>query len=82
MASEAIEKQSAYVSAGSPKACFLPTCRTEFEGACVHGADGHFYCSFACAEEARGSAFRHVPNIADLRHLQVFRQTLAQITAA
>ncbi len=44
------QKQSRYLSAGSPLSCFLPSCRKPFEGSCIRGNDGHFYCSFACAE--------------------------------
>ena len=41
---------SAYLKAGSPVSCFLPSCRKPFDGSCVHGNDGHFYCSHACAD--------------------------------
>ena len=70
MAMQSCEKQSAYLIAGSPITCFLPSCRMSFEGVCVHGTDGHFYCSFSCAEVAKA---------ADLRHVQVFRRKLSQI---
>jgi hypothetical protein len=48
--SEQQNKQSRYVSAGSPQNCFLPSCRAKFEGTCVRGHDGHFYCSASCAD--------------------------------
>lgn len=43
-------KQSRYVSAGCPQNCFLPSCRAKFEGTCVRGHNGHFYCSASCAD--------------------------------
>jgi len=43
-------KSSRYLSAGSPRTCFLPSCRKPFEQSCVRGKDEHFYCSPACAE--------------------------------
>jgi hypothetical protein len=45
------EKSSAYLAAGSPLSCFLPSCRKPFAGTCVHGNDGHFYCSHGCADQ-------------------------------
>jgi hypothetical protein len=50
---EKVEQGSLYLNAGAPKQCFLPTCRKPFSEACVHGEDGHYYCSFVCADEAR-----------------------------
>jgi hypothetical protein len=45
------EKRSAYLHAGSPLSCFLPSCRKSFDGTCVHANDGHFYCSHTCADQ-------------------------------
>jgi hypothetical protein len=62
-------KQSSYVAAGSPTACFLPSCHKPFQQSCVRGKDGHFYCSPACAEIggkldlSRVEELRHVPAI-------------------
>jgi hypothetical protein len=47
------QKQSRFVIAGSPRHCFLPSCRKLFEHACHRGEDGHYYCSQRCADEAR-----------------------------
>jgi hypothetical protein len=58
------QKKSRYLEAGSPLACFLPSCRSPFLDRCVHANDGHFYCSAACAEE--GSRL-------DLSHVQAMR---------
>jgi len=46
-----VSETSHYVNAGSPMSCFLPSCRRPFIGMCVHANDGHFYCSFTCADE-------------------------------
>jgi hypothetical protein len=43
-------KPSRYVAAGSPTACFLPSCHKPFEQGCFRGKDGHFYCSPDCTE--------------------------------
>jgi hypothetical protein len=51
---------SFYLQAGSPICCFLPSCRKPFLGSCVHGDDGHFYCSHACAEEGAKIDLTHV----------------------
>ena len=45
-----MEKTSRYLEAGSPLCCYLPNCKKPFLGTCVHGNDGHFYCSHACAD--------------------------------
>jgi hypothetical protein len=44
---------SRYMDRGAPKHCFLPSCRRLFEAACVHGEDGHYYCSQQCTDTAR-----------------------------
>lgn len=44
-------KSSAYLEAGSPLSCFLPSCRKPFLGRCFHANDGHFYCSAECADQ-------------------------------
>ena len=44
-------KTSRYLEAGSPISCFLNNCQKPFLGTCVHGNDGHFYCSHECAQE-------------------------------
>ena len=41
-------KRSAYLEAGAPTKCFLPNCRKPFNGAAIHGPDGHYYCSQNC----------------------------------
>jgi hypothetical protein len=41
---------SKYEKAGSPKNCRLDSCGKPFEGRCVQGRDGEFYCSFSCAD--------------------------------
>jgi hypothetical protein len=51
---------SRYLQAGSPICCFLPSCRKPFLGTCVHGDDGHFYCSQGCAEEGAKIDLTHV----------------------
>jgi len=51
---------SGYTEAGSPVCCFLPSCRKPFDGVCVHGNDGHFYCSHACADEGEKLDLSHV----------------------
>jgi hypothetical protein len=51
---------SFYLQAGSPICCFLPSCRKPFLGTCVHGDDGHFYCSQPCAEEGAKIDLTHV----------------------
>ena len=43
---------SAYLRAGAPNQCFLPSCHKPFEQTCVHGHDGHYYCSQECASQA------------------------------
>ena len=44
------EPLSKYQQAGSPKVCRLDSCGKPFENRCVQGRDGHFYCSFSCAD--------------------------------
>jgi hypothetical protein len=51
---------SRYFEAGSPICCFLPSCRKPFLGTCIHGNDGHFYCSQECAEEGAKIDLTHV----------------------
>ena len=51
---------SFYLQAGSPICCFLPSCRKPFLGTCIHGDDGHFSCSQACAEEGAKIDLTHV----------------------
>ncbi len=53
-------KLSAYLEAGSPLSCFLPSCRKPFIGMCVHANDGHFYCSHDCADEGEKLGLREV----------------------
>ena len=54
---------SCYVDAGAPTHCFLPGCRKRFDARCVHGRDGHYYCSEACCEEARPLDLSHVKEL-------------------
>jgi hypothetical protein len=54
---------SRYLEAGSPICCFLPSCRKPFLGTCIHGNDGHFYCSHECAEEGSKIDLTHVEPI-------------------
>jgi hypothetical protein len=54
---------SRYLKAGSPICCFLPACRKPFSGTCIHGNDGHFYCSHECAEEGAKIDLTHVEPI-------------------
>lgn len=54
---------SGYTEAGSPVSCFLPSCRKPFDGVCVHGKDGHFYCSHDCAEEGETLDLSHVQSL-------------------
>ena len=56
-------KASAYLQAGSPLSCFLPSCRRPFIGTCAHGRDGHFYCSGPCADEGEKMDLSHVQDI-------------------
>ena len=57
------EKQSRYLAAGSPPACFLPSCRKVFEETCVRGKDGHYYCSPPCAEIGGKLDMSHVEDL-------------------
>jgi hypothetical protein len=57
---EATLKASRYLTAGSPLRCFLPSCQIPFDGRCVHGSDGHFYCSQVCADNAEKIDLSHV----------------------
>ena len=54
------EKRSAYLEAGSPLCCFLPSCRKPFEATCVHANDGHFYCSHVCADQGEKVDLRRI----------------------
>lgn len=56
-------KVSRYVAAGSPQACFLPSCHKPFEQTCVRGKDGHFYCTPACAEVGSKIDLTHVEEL-------------------
>jgi hypothetical protein len=56
-------KISAYLTAGAPTTCFLPNCRKPFNGAAVHGRDGHYYCSETCAEAGAQSDMSHVEEL-------------------
>lgn len=53
-------KRSRYLQAGSPIACFLPSCRKPFLGSCTRGNDGHFYCSHQCADAGEKIDLTHV----------------------
>lgn len=57
---EATLKASRYLIAGSPLRCFLPSCQGPFNGRCVHGSDGHFYCSQVCADSGEKIDLSHV----------------------
>jgi hypothetical protein len=46
-------RKSAYLHAGAPTHCFLPSCRKRFDNTCCHGRDGHYYCSQDCTDVAR-----------------------------
>jgi hypothetical protein len=65
--SENAIKPSRYLSAGAPTSCFLPKCRQMFAGRCVHGQDGHYYCSEACCDEARTLGLSQVKELARKR---------------
>jgi hypothetical protein len=54
-------KVSAYLAAGAPTKCFLPSCRKPFNSAAIRGQDGHYYCSENCAHTI------------DLRHVEELR---------
>jgi hypothetical protein len=43
-------KKSRYLTAGAPTSCFLPSCHKPFNGCCIRGDDGNFYCSHGCAD--------------------------------
>jgi|tagenome__1003787_1003787.scaffolds.fasta_scaffold16305969_1 hypothetical protein len=43
---------SRWLGAGAPTKCFLPLCWKPFESKCIHGKDGHYYCSAECAKNA------------------------------
>jgi hypothetical protein len=62
---EATQKVSQYLAAGSPLRCFLPSCQKPFDGKCIHGNDGHSYCSHICA----GSGDK-----IDLSHVELLRK--------
>ena len=57
------EETSRYLAAGSPLACFLPSCRKPFLGACTRGNDFHFYCSKECADEGEKAQLSHVETL-------------------
>jgi hypothetical protein len=61
------QKGSAYLNAGAPKQCFLPSCRKAFEATCLHSHDGHYYCSQECADQARKVDLSRVEDIARRR---------------
>ena len=54
---------SRYLESGSPLCCFLPSCRKPFQGTCIHGNDGHFYCSHECAEEGQKTGLANVERL-------------------
>ena len=56
-------KTSAYLQAGSPLSCFLPSCRKPFTSTCIHANDGHFYCSGPCAGEGSNLDLTHVQDL-------------------
>jgi hypothetical protein len=66
-------KISAYLEAGAPTKCFLPNCRKPFNGAAIHGRDGHYYCSENCVavgvqSEAHVEEFRSKANSPSASH--------------
>ena len=65
------KRTSAYVQAGSPQNCFLPSCRKQFLDHCIHGRDGHFYCSQACAEIASNLDLRRVEDLRAKRSIPI-----------
>jgi hypothetical protein len=58
---------SAYLKAGAPKQCFLPSCRTAFGQTCFHSHDGHYYCSQERADQARMVDLSRVEDLARRR---------------
>jgi len=60
-------QDSHYLNAGAPTHCFLPDCRAPFEISCVHGDDGHYYCSHWCASQARKMGLSHVVRLSQKR---------------
>ena len=56
-------KISAYLAAGAPAKCFLPNCRKSFNGAAIHGRDGHYYCCENCVEIGVQSDMSHVEEL-------------------
>lgn len=44
-------KRSAYMDAGAPLICFLPSCKKPFESSCYRGDDKHYYYSETSAPE-------------------------------
>jgi hypothetical protein len=63
MTNESPLKPSRYLSAGAPTHCFLPSCRQPFNSRCVHGQDGHYYCSEPCCDEARSLGLSQVKEL-------------------
>ena len=57
---EALNKISLYLTAGAPLRCFLPSCQKAFDGRCIHGSDGRFYCSQVCADSGEKIDLSHV----------------------
>lgn len=60
-------KGSAYVEAGSPATCFLPSCRKPFTDTCFHGEDRRYYCSKDCAVEGKTMDLSHVEDLKQKR---------------
>ena len=60
---ELATKPSRYLAAGSPTACFLPSCHKPFEQSCFRGKDGHSHCSAACTEIGGKLDLTHVEEL-------------------
>jgi hypothetical protein len=58
-----VKGQSDYLDAGAPNRCFLPSCHLTFANTCIHGRDGHYYCSQECTDRARVMDLSHVEDI-------------------
>lgn len=44
---------SMWTIAGKPTKCAFGPCGAEFKGSAFHGADGKYYCTEFCSEEAQ-----------------------------
>ena len=63
MSETAQPAKSKYVLAGAPTRCFMPGCGAAFVTTCVHGEDGHYYCTQECTDAARTMGLAQVQEL-------------------